>query len=552
MTVALIQIDNKRQLLRWIAVLVLIVAAASAFRRAVSMPEATAVAVWPTVGLLVGFLLITELRYWWLVCILSFSVEYPFAIGSFAYESQQSTLTKVAIYYTLLILGCRVLRRRHPEGLDLSQPVPDLRDFFIFVVLFCLLLAVVEPALISAVGGLSFAGLGWYHWALANAASIFIWAPVVVAWLSHPANRRSIRSRPALLEFLTLGLVIGGLVLASSFTSAAVSQSLYDLLWVPLLIAVFRFDLRYVTLLLAWASITVVVSLKLEGGPYHFLSDTPSHQVLATSAYLLSFAAVLVLLSAVLAGRADLRRKRDRLSDIIFESNKLHSIGAFAAGLAHDWNNLMLVLGFEKDNLKERASHDPTLANTADVLDKVVEQGRAITSDLLAFARRDNEPLSICDLEKEVRVAVDLARRALPVDCRISLDLDKSDTPVVNAKRSHLHQVILNLVFNARDAMADGGGTVSVEVHGPTQRDLRGEQTRVAVIYIIDQGEGMSAETVERAFEPLYTTRAVRGGTGLGLPVVKGLIADLGGEIAISSQDGQGTTVSVMLPTASD
>lgn len=552
MTVALIRIDNKRQLLQWIVILVLIVAAASAFRRAVSLPDATAVAVWPTVGLLVGFLLISEIRYWWLVCLLAFAVEYPFAIGSFEYEPQQSTLTKVAIYYTLLILGCWILRRRHPEGLDLSQPVPDLRDFFIFVVLFCLSLAVVEPVLISAVGGLSFAGLGWYHWALANAASIFIWAPIVVAWLSHPANKRSIRSRTAMLEFLALGLVIAGLVLASSFTSAAISQSLHDLLWVPLLIAVFRFDLRYVTLLLAWASVTVMISLKLEGGPYRFLSETPSHQVLATSAYLLSFAAVLVLLSAALAGRADLRRKRDRLNDIIFESNKLHSIGAFAAGLAHDWNNLMLVLGFEKDNLKERASHDPTLANTADVLNNVVEQGRAITSDLLAFARRDNEPLSMCDLEKEVRVAVDLARRALPLNCRMSLDLEKSDTPLVNAKRSHLHQVILNLVFNARDAMADGGGTVTVEIHGPTQREFRGEQVQVVVIYIIDQGEGMSAEMIERAFEPLYTTRGPRGGTGLGLPVVKGLIADLGGEIAISSQEGQGTTVSVILPTAAD
>lgn len=548
---ALIRVDNGQRLVKWIVVLAITVVAASALRRAVSLPY-TAVAVWPTVGLFCGFLLVAEIRYWWLICVLCFSLEYPFAIGSFSYEPQASTITKVAIYYGLLILGCWVLRRRYPDGMSLHRLAPDLRDFFIFVVLFCLVLAVIEPVLVSAVGGLSFGGLGWYHWALANAATLFIWTPAVVAWSSQPANWRSIRSRSAVLEFLVLALTIGGLVLVGGSMSAAVQESLYGLVWIPLLISVFRFDLRFVTLLTIWVSIAVSVSLALGGGPYRFLSANPSQQVLATSAYLLSFATVLVLLSSVLAGRADLRRKRDRLSDIIFESNKLHSIGAFAAGLAHDWNNLMLVLGFEKDNLKERASNDPALASTADVLENVVEQGRAITDDLLAFARRDNEPLSTCDLEKEVRVAVDLARRAIPIDCNISLDLYKSRTPFVNAKRSHLHQIVLNLVFNARDAIADGGGTVDVEIHGPTHRELRGEESRVAVIYIIDQGEGMSAELIERAFEPLYTTRAKRGGTGLGLPVVKGLVADLGGEIAISSQGGQGTTVSVMLPTASE
>lgn len=547
---ALIRVDNRRQLLKGIFVLVPIVVVASAFRQAVGLPDATAIAVWPTVGLLIGFLLVTEFRYWWLVCVLFFSLEYPFTIGSFAYEPLRATLTKVALYYTLMILGCWVLRRRHPDGLDLHRLAPDLRDFSIFVVLFCLLLALVEPLLVSAMGGLSFAGLGWYHWALANAASLFIWAPVVVAWLSNPANKRSMRSRAAAFEFLALALVISGLVLASARTSAAVSQSLYDLVWIPLLIAVFRFDLRYVTLLTAWVAVTVLIALKLGGGPYLFLSGTPSHQVLATSAYLLSLSTVLVLLSSVLAGRTELRRKGDRLSEIIFESNKLHSIGAFAAGLAHDWNNLMLVLSFEKDNLKEHASRDRSLAGTADVLENVVDQGRAITEDLLAFARRDNEPLSICDLNEEVRVATDLARRALPVFCRIVVEGGSSNNPMVRAKRSHLHQIILNLVFNARDAMVDGGGTIAVEVHGPTQRELKGEQQQSATIYVIDEGEGMSAEMIDRAFEPLYTTRAARGGTGLGLPVVSALIRDLGGEIAISSENGQGTTVSVTLPAA--
>lgn len=525
------------------------VLAASAFRRAVSLPD-TAVAVWPTVGLFCGFLLVTATRYWWLVCILCFGLEYPIAVDSFSYEPLSSTMTKVALYYGLLVLGCWILRRRHPEGMALHRLTPDLRDFSVFVVLFCLLLAVIEPVVVSVAGGLSFGGLGWYHWALANAATLFVWTPAVVSWSSQPGNWRSMRARSAILEFLVLAVAIGGIVAISGSVSAAVSESLYGLVWIPLLISVFRFDLRFVTMLIIWLSIAVSVALALGGGPYRFLSANPAQQVLATSAYLLSLAAILVLLSAVLAGRADLRRKRDKLSDIIFESNKLHSIGAFAAGLAHEWNNLMLVLGFEKDTLKDRAANDPALEKSAEVLESVVEQGRAITGDLLAFARRDNEPLSICDLEAEVRVAVDLAKRAIPIDCNIALDLEKSQTPFVNAKRSHLHQVILNLVFNARDAMADDGGTVTVEVHGPMPRDLAGEQLEAAVVYVIDEGEGMTAEMIERAFEPLYTTRAERGGTGLGLPVVKGLVADLGGEIAISSQEGGGTTVSVALPTA--
>lgn len=552
MAVALIRIHSRRELLKWIVVLVLVVLVASAFRRAVSLPEATAVVVWPTVGLLAGFLLVTEVRYWWLICVLTFSVEYPFAIGSFSYELQQSTLTKVATYYGLLIFGCWVLRQRHPEGMELHRLTPDLRDFFVFVVLFCLCLALLEPYLVSMAGGVSFAGLGWYHWALSNAASIFVWAPAVVAWLSRPANWRSMQGRAAIVELLALALVIGGLVFASGHTSAAVSQSLYDLVWIPLLIAVFRFDLRSVTLLTVWVSVIVSVALIRGGGPYLFLAESPSHQVLAASAYLLSFAAVLVLSSAVLAGRAELRRKKNQLREIIFESNKLHSIGAFAAGLAHDWNNLMLVLSFEKDKLAEQAARDPSLEGSTEVIGSVVEQARGITSDLLAFARRDKEPLCICNLNEEVSVAAELGKRALGVDCQIEVDLSNSQAPNVNAKRSYLHQVILNLVLNARDAMTESGGIIRVEVHGPMARELKGENAMVAVIYIVDQGQGMSSDMIAKVFEPLFTTRADRGGTGLGLSVASSLISDLGGEIGITSEEGQGTTVSITLPVATN
>ncbi len=548
----LVRFENVRQGVQWTAALVVIVLAASAFRAAVSLPDTTATVIWPTVGLLVGFLLISDLRLWWLICLLVFAVEYPFAIGSFAYEPTRATLAKVAAYYGLLVLGCFLLRRRHPDGLALHRLTPDLRDFLLFVLGFCVLIGIVEPLFASAAGGLSFGGLGWYHWAISNAASIIVAAPAVVAWTTRAANVRPTGDRGKAVEFLALSAAITMLVAAAAYVPDAVSQTLYNLVWIPLLWCAFRFDIRFVALVALWAAVNVSVALAAGAGPFRLLADVPADQVLASSGFILSAALVLLLLSAVLSGREELRRKKDRLSEIIFESNRLHTIGAFAAGLAHDWNNLMLVLSFERDNLRERSMKDRSLKDSADTLDQIVGEGRAITSQLLSLARRDNEPLTVCNLADEVRVVADLARRALPPTCRLYCDFGEGRGPFVMATRSYLHQVFLNLIFNARDAMVDERGTVTIEVQGPRNGAIDGQDLRVAVVYVIDDGAGMDGEVVKRVFEPLFTTRADSGGTGLGLSVARSLVSALAGDIAVSSQPGRGTTLSVTLPVVDE
>lgn len=548
----LIRVNNKHQALKCLMLLALGVAAASMFRRAVSLPDTTAVVIWPTVGLLVGFLLTTETRTWWLICLATFAIEFPFAIGSFSYEPPQGTLTKVAVYYSLLVTGCWLLRRRYAEGMALHRLSPDLRDFMLFVLAFCLLIGLIEPVFVRIAGGVSFGGLGWYYWAISNAASILVVAPVLIAWTSRAPNWRSMRNRGALLEFAFLVLLIGVIVVVSGYASAAVSQSLYDFIWIPLLLAVFRFDLRFVSLLLTWTAISVSVALAFGEGPFRFFSDSPSKQILVSSAYVLSCAAVLIILSAVLAGRANSRRKENRLREIIFESNRLHSIGAFAAGLTHDWNNLMLLLSFEKENLAERATLDSSLDSSVDALAQIIDEGRGISSGLLAFARRDREPISTCNLNQEVRVVANLAKRALPDNCQLMVDIADSKGLPVNARPSHLHQVVLNLLLNARDAMSTNGGTAVVKIRGPEVAQLNGSTGEVATIFVIDEGDGMPEEIVARAFEPLFSTKTERGGTGLGLSVTNSLVIAMGGEVAISSEEGNGTTVSVTLPLASE
>jgi PAS domain S-box-containing protein len=233
------------------------------------------------------------------------------------------------------------------------------------------------------------------------------------------------------------------------------------------------------------------------------------------------------------------------------QSQKLEAIGGLTGGVAHDFNNLLQVIA---GNLHLLARHEPDNANvqrrvTASIA--AVERGAKLSSQLLAFARRQPLSPAVCNPQQIFEGVGELLQRALGETIQIEVDVPQ-DAWNINVDRNQLENAILNLAINARDAM-QGEGTIELSVENVTldrkfcagKGLVPGDYVRVVVA---DTGAGMTPEVLEQAFEPFFTTKADGQGTGLGLSMVFGFVKQSGGHIDISSEVGQGTRVHLHFP----
>jgi len=228
-------------------------------------------------------------------------------------------------------------------------------------------------------------------------------------------------------------------------------------------------------------------------------------------------------------------------------SQKLSSIGRLAAGVAHEINNPLAIInekaGLMKDIIAmqgEFPAREKILAQVESVL-RTVERCRGITHRMLGFARRMDVSIEELDLGEIVtECAGFLSNEAMHRKVEVRLDIDPL-LPRINSDRSQLQQVFLNLFNNALAAVSDGG---HIEA---TARPISGEEGEGVEIVVADNGCGMSDETLKHIFEPFFTTKKGKG-TGLGLSITYGIIKRLGGEIAVESAQGVGTTLTITLP----
>jgi signal transduction histidine kinase len=232
------------------------------------------------------------------------------------------------------------------------------------------------------------------------------------------------------------------------------------------------------------------------------------------------------------------------------QTQKLDAIGRLAGGIAHDFNNtLQVVLGWTE--LLRSEKEPQQMHEAVEQIRAAAERSRALTRQLLTFSRPEMGSPTAVDLHVLLPALVTSYRRILPGD--ISLVTRTVPGLSIRMDEGHLSQVLLNIVLNARDAMPTGG-TVAV-IGKLTSREelpaaIAGFETGAVEIDVTDTGTGMDEETKSRAFEPFFTTKG-KGGTGLGLSTVYGVVQRAHGAIDIQSAPGTGTCVRLFFPPVS-
>jgi len=231
---------------------------------------------------------------------------------------------------------------------------------------------------------------------------------------------------------------------------------------------------------------------------------------------------------------------------------KLEALGQLTGGIAHDFNNLLALAILDLEMIAELADDQTRIAKLAEEAHAVLRNGAELTERLLTFARRQRLEARLVDVNAIVGATGELLCHSLGPEIRLETTLT-GDRCQAWVDPAQLQNAILNLAFNARDAMPEGGTlSLATASERPTAGGQKAGLPRDAfvVVTVGDTGHGMTPEVLERAFEPLFTTKEAGGGTGLGLSMVYGFAKQSGGHVRIRSQVGQGTVVTLYLPDA--
>jgi signal transduction histidine kinase/CheY-like chemotaxis protein len=257
-------------------------------------------------------------------------------------------------------------------------------------------------------------------------------------------------------------------------------------------------------------------------------------------------------LNATLEQRvADALAERAQVQDALRQSQKMDAMGQLTGGVAHDFNNLLTPIIGSLDMLQRRALGDARTQRMIDGALQSAERAKTLVQRLLAFARRQPlQPQSV-DVEALVRGMEDLLASTLGPRIRMALEL-APDLPAAMADPNQLEMALLNLAVNSRDAMPNGG---MLTIEGrletlPSADDQALEPGAYVRLSVRDTGIGMDEDTRRHATEPFFSTKGIGRGTGLGLSMVHGLAAQLGGGIALESSPGEGATIKIWLPVA--
>jgi PAS domain S-box-containing protein len=248
----------------------------------------------------------------------------------------------------------------------------------------------------------------------------------------------------------------------------------------------------------------------------------------------------------------DLSERRS-LERQLLHAQKMEAVGRLAAGVAHDFNNVLSAITMCSDLLRDTPLLGPAATDEVNEIRKAADRGVGLTRQLLAFSRQQVLEPRIIDLNGLVGNLERMLRRLASEDVEVQTQFGPGRA-TVKADAGQIEQVLMNLVVNAKDAMPQGG-TLTIETSIVTLHadHLASDQTQLppgiyASLSVSDMGTGMTAETAARIFEPFFTTKEIGKGTGLGLSTVYGIVRQSGGAIDVTSVIGQGTSFRILLP----
>jgi PAS domain S-box-containing protein len=244
--------------------------------------------------------------------------------------------------------------------------------------------------------------------------------------------------------------------------------------------------------------------------------------------------------------------ERQAMEERLRQAQRMEAIGTLSGGIAHDFNNLLTIIrGYAHQLLGSRLDTEKARAQV-ERIDEAAERAATLTSQLLAFSRRQVLQPKIFDLNTLTIGLDEMLRRVIGEHIEMNTAVG-ADSCLVQADTGQIEQVIMNLVINARDAMPDGGKltleTANVELDAAyAAKHEEAHPGPYVMLAISDTGVGMDAQTQVRIFEPFFTTKGLGKGTGLGLSTAYGIVKQSGGHIGVYSEPGRGSTFKVYLP----
>lgn len=513
--------------------------------------QQNATLIWAPTGLSLAALLLYGRRLWPGVFVGAFlvnlSIDTPVAVA-----------IAIASGNTLeAVVGSLLLER---VG-DVNPALDRARD-----VLGLLLWGAVVSTTVSAMIGVGALYLGgfvagaellvvWLDWWLGDAGGALVVTPIVlVAVRGSPSWQHLARRR----ELWVIAVALAASLFAS-FSGVLSVESRMLAAFPPFVLLVWaglRLGPRGAVIFSSVSAIVAVIGTARGTGPF-----TGDADVQLLWAYVICMAVTASLLAAVVAerdaaeaARRDADEQRRELEEHLRQKQRLESLGTLAGGVAHDFNNLLgVVRGYAsmlQRNLDEGATHYEYVSE----IDRAAVQASDLCRQLLTYAGR-TEPTTVrVDLGATARELGELIASSLPPGVSLETSFP-DDLPAIAADVTQVRQLVMNLVLNAGDAMAEAGGTVVV--HGglveASERELKAslvpsEAAPGAFVFleVSDQGVGMDEDTRRRVFDAFFTTK--EHGRGLGMATVAGIVNAHRGAITIRSAPGQGTTTQVLWP----
>jgi PAS domain S-box-containing protein len=236
--------------------------------------------------------------------------------------------------------------------------------------------------------------------------------------------------------------------------------------------------------------------------------------------------------------RREAQLKLEQMHQQLAESQKLDALGQLTGGVAHDFNNLLMVISGSLHTLRKVVGDDPKSQRALSAIDAATKRGASLTSQLLTFARRQSVNPQVVDVAERIDAVREVLDTAVGSAVTLQFDLDPGVWPVM-VDVAEFETALVNLVINARDAMA-GGGVITISARNVTP------DNEVA-ISVQDTGAGIAPDILGKIFDPFFTTKPIGKGTGLGLSQVHGFAHQAGGTVKVASELGKGTRITILL-----